>query len=89
MQEDLSAFIERRLRARCGLSRADYQVLAHLSEAPDSRLNSSEFGELLDWEKSRLSQHLSRMQTRGLVKRERCQIDQRGAVITITLGTAT
>jgi DNA-binding MarR family transcriptional regulator len=84
MQDDLSAFIDRRLRTRCGLSHADYQVLAHLSEAPDRRLRSFELGELLRWDKSRLSQHLSRMQTRGLVTRERAETDQRGAVVTIT-----
>jgi DNA-binding MarR family transcriptional regulator len=80
----LSEFIERQLRNRCGLSHADYQVLAHLSEATDGRLRSFELGRLLRWEKSRLSQHLGRMQTRGLVSRERCRSDQRGAVVTIT-----
>lgn len=84
MQAGLSEFIERQLRNRCGLSRADYQVLAHLSEAPDGRLRSFALGELLQWEKSRLSQHLSRMQNRGLVLRERCLTDLRGAVVAIT-----
>lgn len=83
-QNGLSEFIERQLRNRCGLSSADYQVLAHLSEAPDGRLRSFELGGLLRWEKSRLSQHLGRMQTRGLVSRERCLSDQRGAVVAIT-----
>ncbi|WP_326953893.1 MarR family winged helix-turn-helix transcriptional regulator [Amycolatopsis sp. NBC_01286] len=84
MQDGLSEFIERQLRTRCGLSRADYQVLAHLSEAPEGRLRSFELGELLRWEKSRLSQHLGRMQHRGLVTRERCATDQRGAVVVST-----
>ncbi len=84
MQDGLSEFIDRRLRNNCGLSNADYQVLAHLSEAPDGRLRSFELGDLLHWEKSRLSQHLGRMQNRVLVSRERCLTDQRGAVITIT-----
>jgi len=84
MQDGLSEFIDRQLRNRCGLSHADYQVLAHLSEAPEDRLRSFELGELLHWEKSRLSQHLGRMQKRGLVSRERCRTDQRGAVVAIT-----
>ncbi len=50
--------------ARFGISRADYRVLAHLSEAPDARLRSSALTQLLRWEKSRLSQHLGRMETR-------------------------
>lgn len=84
MQDGLSEFLERQLRTRCGLSHADYQVLAHLSEAPEGRLRSFELGHRLRWEKSRLSQHLGRMRNRGLVVRERCLTDQRGAVIAIT-----
>jgi len=84
MQDGLSEFIERQLRNRCGLSHADYQVLAFLSEAPEGRLRSFALGALLHWEKSRLSQHLGRMQHRGLISRERCRTDQRGAVVAIT-----
>jgi DNA-binding MarR family transcriptional regulator len=84
MQDSLQEFLDRQLRRRCGLSNADYQVLAHLSESPDGQLRSFELGRLLRWEKSRLSQHLGRMQNRGLVTRERSATDQRGAVVTIT-----
>lgn len=84
MQEGLSEFLDRRLRQGCGLSTPDFRVLAHLSEAPEGRLRPYELTQLLHWEKSRLSQHLSRMQSRGLVSRGRCPDDQRGAVITIT-----
>lgn len=84
MQEGLSEFIDRQLRRRCGLSSSDFRVLAHLSEAPDGQLRPYELTQLLHWEKSRLSQHLSRMQSRGMVSRGRCPDDQRGAVITIT-----
>jgi DNA-binding MarR family transcriptional regulator len=84
MQDSLSEFVERQLRHRFGMSSADYQVLAHLSESPGGRLRPYELGNLLRWDKSRLSQHLGRMQNRDLVKRERCPTDLRGAVITIT-----
>lgn len=84
MQDGLAEFLERQLRTRCGLSSADYQVLAHLSEADGHQLRSFELGGLLRWEKGRLSQHLTRMQERGLVSRERCLTDRRGAVVTIT-----
>ena len=66
MQDGLAEFLDRQLRRRSGLSNADYQVLAHLSEAPEGRLRSFELAALLRWEKSRLSQHLSRMEQRGL-----------------------
>jgi DNA-binding MarR family transcriptional regulator len=84
MQEALAEFTDRQLRTLCGLSSADYLVLAHLSEAPGGRLRPFALGGLLRWEKSRLSQHLSRMEKRELVTRERCVTDQRGAVIAIT-----
>jgi DNA-binding MarR family transcriptional regulator len=84
MQDGLMEFLDRELRHRCGVSTPDYEVLAHLSESPEGRLRPFELGRLLRWEKSRLSQHLGRMQKRGLVSRDRCVTDQRGAVVTIT-----
>ncbi|MEU4878434.1 MarR family winged helix-turn-helix transcriptional regulator [Streptomyces sp. NPDC021608] len=84
MQAGLSEYIERQLRTHSGLSTADYQVLAHLSEAPEGRLRSFALGDALQWEKGRLSQHLTRMQNRNLIRRERCATDQRGAVVVIT-----
>lgn len=84
LQAGLSEYIERQLRTHSGLSSADYQVLAHLSEAPEGRLRSFALGDVLRWEKSRLSQHLTRMQNRDLIRRERCATDQRGAVVVIT-----
>lgn len=84
MQAALSEYIERQLRTHSGLSSADYQVLAHLSEAPEGRLRSFALGDVLQWEKGRLSQHLTRMQNRDLIRRERCATDQRGAVVVIT-----
>jgi DNA-binding MarR family transcriptional regulator len=84
MQDGLTEFLDRELRHRCGVSTPDYEVLAHLSESPEGRLRPFELGRLLRWEKSRLSQHLGRMQKRGLLSRDRCVTDQRGAVVTIT-----
>jgi len=84
MQAGISEYIERQLRAHSGLSMADYQVLAHLSEAPEGRLRSFVLARWLRWEKGRLSQHLTRMQNRGLIRREPCPTDQRGAFVVIT-----
>ena len=84
MQEELAEYLDRQLRTRCGLSSADYRVLAHLSEAPAGQLRSFALARLLRWEKSRLSQHLGRMATRGLVSRERSPDDRRGAVVAIS-----
>jgi DNA-binding MarR family transcriptional regulator len=55
-----------------------------LSEAPLGRLRAFEIGQALRWEKSRLSQHLTRMESRGLVSRQRCETDQRGQFVAST-----
>ncbi|RZS91318.1 MarR family transcriptional regulator [Motilibacter rhizosphaerae] len=84
MHEGLAEFLDRRLRTDSGLSTADYRVLVHLSEAPDGRLRPRALQQLLHWEKGRLSQHLTRMEGRGLVTREPCADDLRGSVTAIT-----
>ena len=84
MQAGISEYLERQLRARSGMSMADYEVLAHLSETPEGRLRSFALARLLRWEKGRLSQHLTRMQNRGLIRREPCLTDRRGAVVVIS-----
>ena len=38
----------------------------------------------LQWEQSRLSHHLARMERRGLVAREDCTTDRRGAFVVLT-----
>lgn len=84
MHADLSSYMERQLRARSGLSMSDYEVLALLSEAPQERLRAFKIGQALRWEKGRLSQHLTRMEGRGLVVRELCSSDQRGTWVVLT-----
>src|SRR4029077_5711124 len=52
------------------LSPADYQVLLALSEAGGRRMRSSELAGNIDWERSRLSHHLKRMERKRLIRRE-------------------
>jgi DNA-binding MarR family transcriptional regulator len=80
----LTARMNRQLQRDSGLSGADYEVLVNLSEAPDHRVRSFELVASMQWEKSRLSHHLTRMQQRGLVLREECSTDGRGAFIVLT-----
>ena len=72
------------LLSETGLSTADYQVLVNLSEAPDRRLRMTELASRIDWSKSRLSHQFARMEARGLVKREECPSDARGAFAVLT-----
>jgi len=66
------------------LSPADYQVLLALTEAPAKRMRSSELAGTIDWERSRLSHHLRRMELRHLIRREDCASDSRGAEVVLT-----
>ena len=84
---DTTAELRRVLGARLqesGLSPADYQVLLALREADGTRLRSSELATTMEWERSRLSHHLGRMERRGLIRRDDCATDSRGAEVSLT-----
>ncbi|GAB3740753.1 MarR family winged helix-turn-helix transcriptional regulator [Microlunatus parietis] len=81
--ETLRSELASRLQAECGLSTGDYAVLLALSEAPGRRLRSSELADGIRWERSRLSHHLGRMERRGLIRREECATDSRGAEVVL------
>lgn len=84
MQMRLERELARQLAADSGLSYPDYLVLVALTERPDGRMRLFELGELLSWEKSRLSHHVNRMTKRDLVAKEPCDDDRRGAFVVIT-----
>lgn len=84
MQARLHAQLNRRLQADSGLSLADFDVLVALTDRPGTPIRVLELAEILQWEKSRLSHHLSRMQRRGLIDREDCPDDARGAFVVLT-----
>lgn len=80
----LEAHLAREMQASGEISMADFAVLVPLSEAADGRLRAFELGRHLQWEKSRLSHQITRMEGRGLVCRESCGTDRRGAFVGIT-----
>lgn len=80
----LSATLQRELQDDAGLSLPDFDVLVHLSEHPDGRLRVTDLAGLLQWERSRVSHHFTRMEKRGLVQRVECLEDGRGAFVSIT-----
>lgn len=84
MRRLLDLELSRQLMRDAGLSEPDYDVLSDLSETPDQRLRLSELADRMLWSRSRLSHHLSRMQQRGLVRREECATDGRGSVVVLT-----
>lgn len=80
----LSAALNRAMQRTSGLSWADYEVLVNLTDVPEKSLRMYELGERMQWEKSRLSKHVARMATRGLVARRECVDDRRGAFVDLT-----
>jgi DNA-binding MarR family transcriptional regulator len=90
MTSQLNARANRLLQEEYGISLADYEVLVALSEAPKGRLRVFEVADALAWEQSRVSHQLARMQRRGLITREGCATDARGAfAVLTTVGRAT
>jgi MarR family protein len=61
-----------------GLSAADYEILAVLSDHDGDRMPAHELGKALGWEKSRVSHQVRRMQKDGLIGREPNPRDREG-----------
>ena len=80
----LAAALNRRLMADSALSSADYEVLVVLSESIGGVLRAGDLGRATGWEKSRLSHHIKRMESRRLVERQDCVTDGRGLLVAIT-----
>lgn len=82
--------IARDLHQDSGLSEADYDVLSTLSEESGEsaesggRWRARDLAAQLLWSTSRLAHHVGRMEQRGLVERQPCPGDARGALIGLT-----
>ncbi|MGB3829702.1 MAG: MarR family transcriptional regulator [Ornithinimicrobium sp.] len=83
---ELTAALGRQLNRDCGMSLADFEVLVRLSEAPEGRVRIVELADAMQWERSRLSHHLTRMEKRDLICRRDCPNDRRGAFAEMTAG---
>jgi DNA-binding MarR family transcriptional regulator len=84
MRTLLDLQIARDLQRDSGLSDADYDVLSTLSEKPEGSWRARDLAGRLLWSTSRLAHHVGRMEHRGLVARQPCADDARGALISLT-----
>jgi DNA-binding MarR family transcriptional regulator len=84
MQMRLDGELARQLAADSALSYPDYLVLVALTDRPDGRMRLFELAEALGWEKSRVSHQVARMTDRGLLAKEKCDSDRRGAFVVVT-----
>jgi DNA-binding MarR family transcriptional regulator len=88
MSSLLPAVLNRELQQDSGLTLPEYEVLVQLSETPLHRLRPFQICEALNWEQSRLSHQLTRMERRGLISRQECEADGRGAFVGLTAAGA-
>jgi DNA-binding MarR family transcriptional regulator len=80
----LPAALDTQLQKDAGISQFDYLVLSSLSETPDRTLRMSELAAIASSSLSRLSHVVSRLESKGWVRREPCPGDGRfiNAVLT-------
>ena len=76
--------IDAQLLRDSGVPHGYYEILVHLSEAPDRALRMSQLAEVSTFSKSRLSHAVARLEERGLVLRQSCPTDRRGQVAWLT-----
>ncbi|GFZ86870.1 MarR family transcriptional regulator [Paenibacillus marchantiophytorum] len=69
-----------------GLSEGDFGVLDRLVQFGGGKLRQQELADSMDWDKSRLSHHLTRMEKRDLIRRKPLDADRGVQVIITSVG---
>src|SRR5262249_12601383 len=77
----LALRLRQRLLQDSGLSWADYEILAVLSEHPTGHMPAQELRALVQWEKRGPSHQLGRREEQGLIRRDPTPADGRSAMI--------
>jgi DNA-binding MarR family transcriptional regulator len=86
----LVAVIEKDMQPETGISLGWYQVLAHLSQAPEGRLRFQDLARVVGITDSGASRRLEQMLKAGLIERYICASDRRGVYALMTVkGKAT
>lgn len=80
IQRELEVELER----RHGLQNSTYEVLMHLSDAPEGRMRLSDLATLAILSRSGLTRLIDRLEKEGQVTRERCETDARGYFAVLT-----
>lgn len=86
-QTNVSSVVDRidhDLAAEQRLSLSSYDVLIELYEAPDRRLRMYELAQRVVLSRSGLTRLVDRLEAEGLLTRDRCGTDRRGAYAVIT-----
>jgi DNA-binding MarR family transcriptional regulator len=76
--------LDNELRAEHGLSLGEYEVLVHLSEAPDRSLRMTDLASRLRLSPSGITRRIDGLVRAGLVERRQCPSDRRGSNAVLT-----
>ena len=80
----LTRALDAELASEHGLSLSSYEVLLFLADAPDGRVRMAELAASVLLSRSGLTRLADRLEASGLIRRERCPSDLRGAHAVIT-----
>jgi DNA-binding MarR family transcriptional regulator len=78
------ATLDGELRAEHGLSLGDYEVLVHISEAPENSIRMTDLAESLNLSPSGITRRIDGLVRDGYVERKRCPSDRRGSNAVLT-----
>lgn len=84
MMSTLREQMDRQLQQEAGVPHAYYEILVHLSEAPERMLRMSELADRAQSSRSRLSHAVARLEQKGWVRRVACPSDKRGLHAVLT-----
>ncbi|MGF6885519.1 DNA-binding MarR family transcriptional regulator [Nocardia sp. GAS34] len=84
MRIEVNEVLARTLVRDFGLTEADFVILLRLFNIPGRRFRARDLAAALNWERSRLSRQISRMQARGTVTRAPSEGDARGYDVVLT-----
>ena len=78
------ATLDTELRAAHGLSIGEYEVLVHISEAPDHSIRMTDLAARLKLSPSGITRRIDGLVKSGLVERRQCPSDRRGSNAVLT-----
>ena len=84
LRGQLLPHLAKNITENTGLTPSEFFLLITLIDSPMATLHSYEIAEKLDWEKSRVSHQITRMEERGLVIRSACPSDARSCLVELT-----
>ena len=80
----LEELLERRLKAECGMTLPDYNLLLLLTESEEGRLRLGELASRMVFSPSRVTYQVKSLVARGLIERRAAERDRRGYEAVLT-----